>query len=289
MTDRSRRRPLTVSVRLLGIVALAIVAGLFVGPAASAQVIPPDAPLVDEPDAPQVGPIDLTPPEDPAGVNLTITSDDDGITQSVTIILLLTILAVAPSILLLMTSFTRFVIVMTLTRQALGAAQIPPTQVLAGLSLFLTFFVMAPVLSEVNEQALQPMLDGELSETEALAAGFEPMRDFMLTQIDDNDLRLFLDVSDAEVRPETVDDISWTVVVPAFVVSELRTAFMIGFVIFIPFLVIDLVIASVLMSLGMVMLPPVFISLPIKLLLFILVDGWSLIIGSLVESVSMTT
>lgn len=276
-------------VRALGVAALVVVVALLLAPASAAQVVPPDTPSVDEPTTPAIGPIDLIPPEDPAGVNVTITSDDDGITQSVTIILLLTVLAVAPSILLLMTSFTRFVIVMTLTRQALGAAQIPPTQVLAGLSLFLTFFVMAPVLSEVNERALQPMLDGEMSETEALAAGFEPMREFMLTQIDDNDLRLFLDVSGAEVRPESEEDLSWTVVVPAFVVSELRTAFMIGFVIFIPFLVIDLVIASVLMSLGMVMLPPVFISLPIKLLLFILVDGWSLIIGSVVESVGVTT
>ncbi len=222
-------------------------------------------------------------------MNISVTSDDDGITQSVLIVLLLTIMAVAPSILLLMTSFTRFIIVMTLTRQALGAAQIPPTQVLAGLSLFLTFFVMAPVLSEVNEQALQPLLEGEMSETEALEAGFEPLRAFMLDQTDEDDLRLFLDVSGAEVRPERPEDLSWTVVVPAYVVSELRTAFMIGFVIFIPFLVIDLVIASVLMSLGMVMLPPVFISLPIKLLLFILVDGWSLIIGSLVESVNVAT
>ncbi|MEO1062723.1 MAG: flagellar type III secretion system pore protein FliP [Actinomycetota bacterium] len=262
---------------------------LLVGRPAGAQDAP-TPPTVEVPGLPEADRgIDVTPPAEPGGVNISVTSDDDGITQSVLIVLLLTIVAVAPSILLLMTSFTRFIIVMTLTRQAIGAAQIPPTQVLAGLALFLTFFVMAPVLSEINERALQPLLDGEMSETEALEAGFEPLRVFMLDQTDDGDLRLFLDVSGAEVRPESAEDLSWTVVVPAFVISELRTAFMIGFVIFIPFLVIDLVIASVLMSLGMVMLPPVFISLPIKLLLFILVDGWSLIIGSLVESVNVAT
>lgn len=267
-------------------------AAVLAGSAVGAQPIGPEPPSIEIPGLPEADLIDVEPPaepESPSGVNVSITSDQDGITQSVLIVLLLTIIAVAPSILLLMTSFTRFIIVMTLTRQALGAAQIPPTQVLAGLSLFLTFFVMAPVLSEVNEQALQPLLDGEMSETEALEAGFGPMRTFMLEQTEEDDLRLFLDVSDTEIRPETAEDISWTVVVPAYVVSELRTAFMIGFVIFIPFLVIDLVIASVLMSLGMVMLPPVFISLPIKLLLFILVDGWALIIGSLVDSVNVAT
>ncbi len=210
---------------------------------------------------------------------------DAGLSRTVVIILLLTVGAVAPGILLLMTSFTRFVIVLGLTRNAIGVQTIPPSQVLIGLALFLTFFVMGPVLTEVNDAAVQPLLAGEMGQEEAVQAGFEPVREFMLGQVRDDDLELFMSLADAP-KPATAADVPAATLIPAFVVSELRTAFVIGFVIFVPFLVIDLIVSAVLMSLGMVMLPPVFISLPLKLLLFVLVDGWALIVGSMVGSVT---
>lgn len=212
---------------------------------------------------------------------------ESGLTQTVVIVLLLTIGSVAPSLILLTTSFTRFAIVLSLTRNAIGTQQVPPTQVLTGLALFLTLFVMGPIFSEINSEAIQPLLNGEIDQGQAFDAGFEPLGEFMLAQTDDDDLRLFLDLRDEEVVPG--EDVDPTVLIPAFVLSELRTAFTIGFMIFIPFLVIDLVVSSVLMSLGMVMLPPVFISLPVKLLLFVLVDGWGLIVESLVASVNQVT
>ena len=218
-------------------------------------------------------------------VGISINSEGGGLSQSVTIILLLTVGAVAPSILLLMTSFTRFAIVLSLTRNAIGTQQVPPTQVLTGLALFLTFFVMARVLSQINDNALQPFLNGEIEQAEAFDAGFAPLREFMAAQTGEDDLRLFLELR-GEEAPTSIDDVAPSVMIPAFVLSELRTVFTIGFVIFVPFLVIDLVVASVLMSMGMVMLPPVFISLPLKLLMFVLVDGWSLIVHSLVASIN---
>jgi len=229
--------------------------------------------------------IEVTPPtpvtEPDVGISI---SGGDGLTQTVVVIMLLTIGSVAPSIILLTTSFTRFAIVLSLTRNAIGTQQIPPTQVLTGLALFLTLFVMGPIFSEINEDAIQPLPAGEIDQSEAFEAGFDPLRKFMLAQTDENDLRMFIDMRDVELTdPSQADP---TVLIPAFVLSELRTAFTIGFMIFIPFLVIDLVVASVLMSLGMVMLPPIFISLPLKLLLFVLVDGWGLIVHSLVSSVN---
>lgn len=231
-------------------------------------------PLVDVPQVPDV-----------PDVGISINSEGSGLSQTVSIILLLTVGSVAPSILLMATSFTRFAIVLALTRNALGTQQVPPTQVLTGLALFLTFFVMAPVLTQVNDDAVQPLLNGEIDQAEAFEAGFAPLRTFMVAQTGDDDLRLFLDLRD-EPGPTTVEEVGPSVLIPAFVLSELRTAFTIGFVIFVPFLVIDLVVASVLMSMGMVMLPPVFISLPLKLLLFVLVDGWALVVHSLVSSVN---
>ena len=232
----------------------------------------------------------MTVPEvpDPGGVSVSISSDSRGISQSVLIVLLLTVGSVAPAILLLMTSFTRFAIVLSLTRNAVGSQQVPPNQVLVGLALILTFFVMAPALSQINDEALQPLLRGEIEQGEAFDRGFAPLRTFMLAQTEEDDLQMFTDLADAE-RPANPEDVPASTLIPAFVLSELRTAFTIGFVIFIPFLVIDLVVASVLMSMGMMMLPPVFISLPIKLLLFVLVDGWSLIVGSVVSSVNGVT
>ncbi len=228
--------------------------------------------------------IEVPEPDSVPDIAITVESENGALSNTVIIILMLTIGSVAPSIMLLMTSFTRFVIVLGLTRNAIGVQTIPPSQVLIGLAVFLTIFVMGPVFSEINEEAVQPMLAGEIGQADALAAGYEPLRDFMLAQTREEDLRLFMDLSN-EPRPETEADVSATTLVPAFVISELRTSFVIGFVIFVPFLVVDLIVAAVLMSMGMVMLPPVFISLPLKLLLFVLVDGWALIIGSVVESV----
>lgn len=229
------------------------------------------------------GPEAPTPPT-PPDVAISIESENGAVSNTVLIILLLTVGAAAPSVLLLTTSFTRFVIVLGLTRNALGTQQTPPNQVLTGLALFLTMFVMAPVLSQINEEALQPLLAGEMGQGEAFEAGFAPLKEFMLAQTDPDDLNLLLDLRGDDAS--SADEIPPTVLVPAFVLSELKAAFVIGFMIFIPFLVIDLVVSSVLMSMGMVMLPPIFISLPLKLLLFVMVNGWGLIIGSVVESIN---
>ena len=257
--------------------------------AAPAQAqLPPDVPvpgpLPPQGEAPPLGSDDSLVPEVP-DVVVSVDSEDETLSRTVVLVLLLTVGSVAPGLLLLMTTFTRFIIVLGLTKQALAVQTVPPAQVLAGLALFLSLFVMAPVLTEVNEEAVQPLLAGEVSQEEAFEAGFAPLRDFMLSQTDEGDLMLFVDLAGGE-RPDSFEEVSATTLIPAFVISELRTAFIIGFVIFVPFLVIDLVVAAVLMSLGMVMLPPVFISLPIKLLLFVLVDGWGLVVGSLVGSVS---
>ncbi len=209
---------------------------------------------------------------------------DEGLSRTVTIMLLVTIGSVAPAILLLMTSFTRYIVVLSLTRNALGVQTVPPGQVLIGLALFLSFFTMSGVFNEINDEAIQPMLAGEITQSEAISTGFEPLRDFMLANTRDDDLQLFIDLSGSD-QPATPTEVEATTLIPAFVISELRAAFLMGFVIFVPFLVIDLVVAAVLMSMGMMMLPPVFISMPIKLLLFVLVDGWVLITGSMVQSV----
>jgi flagellar biosynthetic protein FliP len=203
--------------------------------------------------------------------------------QSVLIILLLTTLAVAPALLIMLTGFTRIVIVLSLTRNALGLPAIPPNQVVIGLSLFLSLFVMAPTLSQINDKALQPMLDGKMSYSEAYNAAQKPLRSFMLEQTRRGELNLFIKAS-GEDAPKTRDDISLATLIPAFVLSELKTAFIIGFVIFVPFLIIDLVVSSTLMSMGMFMLPPVLVSLPFKLMLFVMVDGWALVVSSLLTS-----
>ncbi len=219
-------------------------------------------------------------------VNITVTSDEEEpLSRTVMIVLLLGLAAMAPSLLLLMTTFTRFIVVLGLTKQALALQTVPPAQVLVGLALFLSAFVMSPVITEVNEVAVQPMMAGEIDGSEALSEGFEPIRTFMMAQVRDDDLALFVGLS-GDPMPEDPSEIRATTLIPAFVISELRTAFMIGFVIFVPFLLIDIVVAAILMSLGMVMVPPVFVSLPLKLLLFVLVDGWVLMIGSLVQSVN---
>jgi flagellar biosynthesis protein FliP len=202
---------------------------------------------------------------------------------SLQLLIALTILAIVPSILLMATSFTRIVVVLSLLRSAIGIPQLPPNQILLGLSLFLTLFIMGPVFTKVNDQAVQPYLAGTITTDEAIKQGVGPMRTFMLAQTSESDIQLFLDLS-KKPRPATVDEIPVEVILPAFVTSELKTAFTMGFLLFIPFLVIDLVVASALMAMGMVMVSPTQIALPFKLLLFVLVDGWVLIITSLVRS-----
>ncbi|GLY10475.1 flagellar type III secretion system pore protein FliP [Pseudobacillus badius] len=210
-------------------------------------------------------------------------SSPDNVSTSVKLFLLLTVLSLAPSILILMTCFTRIIIVLSFVRSALATQQMPPTQVLIGLALFLTFFIMAPVFQEINDEALTPLFNEEINLEQAYDKASIPLKDFMSEHTRQKDLELFLNYSGAE-RPETVEDIPLTSLVPAFALSEIKTAFQIGFMIFIPFLVIDMVVASILMSMGMMMLPPVMISLPFKILLFVLVDGWYLVIQSLLKS-----
>jgi flagellar biosynthesis protein FliP len=250
-------------------------------PAASAQDVappePPEAPTAPEaPAEPEL--------EDVTGVTVTVDGAEEGLSRTVTLVLLLTVAAMAPVILLLMTTFTRFVVVLSLVRNGLGLQTVPPAQVLIGLALFLSLFAMSPTLTAVNEVAIQPMLAGEMDALEAAEHGYEPMRDFMLAQTRESDIEMFMGLA-GEDAPASPEDVGPTTLVPAFVISELRTAFTIGFVIFVPFLIVDLVTAAVLMSMGMVMLPPIFVSLPLKLLLFVLVDGWALISRSLISSV----
>jgi flagellar biosynthesis protein FliP len=195
----------------------------------------------------------------------------------------LTVLSLAPAILILMTGFTRIVVVMGFLRQALGTQQMPPNQLVIGLSLFLTFAVMSPVFNRINTEAIQPFMEESMTDREALAAGSIPLKEFMLAHAKDSDLELFLRMSNQEVPEERIDT-PLAVVVPSFVLSELKTAFQIGFILYVPFLVIDMVVASILMSMGMMMLPPVMISLPFKILLFVLVDGWNLVVRSLLVS-----
>ncbi|MGE5507365.1 MAG: flagellar type III secretion system pore protein FliP [Chitinophagales bacterium] len=205
------------------------------------------------------------------------------VAQSLQILFLLTVLSLAPSILILTTSFTRIVIVLSFVRSALATQQMPPNQVLVGLSLFLTLFVMFPTWQAVNANAVQPYLAGKLPADQALVKGLAPVREFMLRQTREKDLALFVEMSKTP-RPRNPQDVPTQVVIPAFVISELKTAFQIGFMIFIPFLVIDMIVASTLMSMGMLMLPPVMVSLPFKILLFVLVDGWYLVVRSLLLS-----
>ena len=247
---------------------------------AQAPLAPPARELA--PAAPQGGPprrLQTAPASPIPGVTLT---DGGDYALPVQLLLVLTVLTLAPAALILMTSFTRLVVVFSILRTALGLQQSPPTQVVIGLSLFLTFFVMHPVFEEVDERALQPYLAGELGQREALEVASGPMKGFMLDQTRDKDLVLFMDLAGlpAVARPT---DVPFHVLVPAFVISELRVAFQIGFMLFLPFLVVDLIVASVLMSMGMMMLPPVMISLPIKLLLFVLTDGWYLLVESVVR------
>lgn len=242
---------------LLFVALFAVILFFSLGTSASAQALPiPGIPTSDEP-------------------------SDVG--NTISILILLTVLSIAPAIVILMTSFTRVLIVLGFVRTALATQQMPPNQVLIGLALFMTFFIMAPTIAEVNETALQPYLNGQINQQEALDQAVIPMKQFMAKHTREKDLLLFLNYAGAE-RPTGFADIPLSALVPAFAISEIKTAFQMGFMIFIPFLVIDMVVASVLMGMGMMMLPPVMISLPFKVLLFILVDGWHLVIKSLLLS-----
>ncbi len=196
---------------------------------------------------------------------------------------LLTVISIAPALLMMVTSFTRTVVVLSLLRNAIGVPQLPPNQILIGLALFLTVFIMAPQWQAINRDALQPYIHGQLSESDALNKGQQPIRDFMLRQTREQDLALFVHLSGSP-QPNTVDDVPTFVVIPAFIISELKTAFQMGFILFVPFLIIDIVVSSALLAMGMMMLPPSVVSLPFKILLFVLVNGWYLIAGSLVHS-----
>lgn len=219
----------------------------------------------------------------PLNLSLTVDNEEGTLSGTLQMLLVLTVISLAPSILVMMTSFTRIIVVLHFVRTALGLTSTPPNNVLIGLSLFLTFFIMAPVFSRVNTEALEPFSEGELTQEEALEAAMEPMRDFMINQTREQDIQLFLDIAEIDSVSDW-DDIPTNVIIPAFIISELRAAFIIGFMIYIPFIIIDMVVASTLMSMGMMMLPPTTISMPFKVLLFIMADGWSLIIGQLVQS-----
>ncbi len=211
------------------------------------------------------------------------TQNPSDVVNTIKIIMILTVLTLAPAILIMMTSFTRLVIVLSFLRQAIGTQQMPPNQVIIGLALFLSLFIMSPYLSEINEKSLKPYLDSKISQEVAFNNAMSPLRKFMFNQTRDADLALFVKLAKIE-QPKTRAEVPSSVLIPAFVISELKTAFQIGFIIYLPFLVIDLVVSSVLMAMGMMMLPPVVVSLPFKIMLFVLVDGWGLIVGSLVKS-----
>lgn len=253
---------------------------LFLSLPASAAADPPDP--ADPPEQlmePAGGPGSADP-------NISININGES-SDAVRILLLLTILSVLPSLLIMMTSFGRIIIVFSLLRNAMGLQQTPPNQVMVGLALFLSLFIMQPVLSDINENAYKPFSDGEIEAQEFLDRAKVPLRDFMLEQTKSEDLNLFFTLSGEEERPENTADYPMTTVIPAFLISEIKRAFTIGFLIYIPFLLIDMVVSSALMSMGMMMLPPAMVSMPFKLMLFVLVDGWGLLIKSLVSTYNL--
>lgn len=219
------------------------------------------------------------------GINVGTSSKPGDVSVTLQLLLLLTVLSLAPSIMIMTTSYLRIIIVFHFLKTALGTPQMPPSQLVAGISLFITFFVMAPTWSKVNDVALKPLMDGKITAEQAYDSGIAPVREFMFRNVRNDDLELFIGLAHLN-RPNDRNDLPTYVVIPAFVLSELRAGFIIGFFLFIPFIMIDMIIASILMSMGMMMLPPTLISLPFKILLFILVDGWHLVIGSVVRSFS---
>ncbi len=283
----------------LALAALATLGGLLLAAPASAAAgtvgvvhagpTAPEAPVAPaEPVAPTGGPTSDPLTGDQPTVSLDINGVDGKPSSSIVVILGITALSVAPALLLMTTSFTKIFVVLSITRNALGLTAVPPNQVIAGLALFLSLFVMGPVFSEMNDVGVQPYLAGDVTQSQAFETGVQPLREFMLSHTRAEDLALITRAAD-RANPETRADTPLLTLIPAFVLSELRAAFIIGFVVFVPFLVIDLVVSAALMSMGMMMLPPVTVSLPFKLLLFVLVDGWGLIITAVVGSYSTGT
>jgi flagellar biosynthetic protein FliP len=219
------------------------------------------------------------------GINVGTADNPKDVSSTLQILLLLTILSLAPSIMIMTTSYLRIIIVFHFLRNALGTMQMPPNQLLAGIALFITFFIMTPTWSRVNNDALKPYMDGKMHLDSAYNKGIEPIREFMFRNVRDEDLELFVSLSGMN-RPSSREDLPTHVLIPSFVLSELRAGFIIGFFLFIPFLIVDMIVSSILMSMGMMMLPPMLVSLPFKILLFVLVDGWNLIVGSLIRSFS---
>lgn len=271
LTPARRRTVLLLLVAALALVLLLVGAG-----SADAAPLPPEQPAAP------------TAPVDPGGsAGDTVSVDINGVngtpSSSIVVLLAITLLSVVPALLLMMTSFTKIFVVLALTRNALGLQGVPPNQVIAGLALFLSLFIMAPVVGDVNELGVQPYLAGQLTFTQAVDVGSAPLRDFMLDHTRESDLALITRAAD-QPNPESPEAVPMLTLIPAFMLSELRAAFIIGFVVFVPFLVIDIVVSAALMSMGMMMLPPVMVSLPFKLLLFVLVDGWGLVVTALIGS-----
>lgn len=279
--------------RIVLLVAALVALGVWATAPAAGAAPSQDIPSVTVPAVPTPSPATTAPDED-LSINLdlgdlgrdadpTSTGEDRKPSRSIVILLMLTLLSVVPSLLICMTSFTRIVVVLSIARNAIGLQSIPPNQVITGLALFLSLFVMAPTLKDMNDQALQPYLRGDIQQSEALKAAERPIKTFMLANTRNTELDLMVDASGAD-RPDDPKDLSLTTVIPAFILSELKSAFIIGVMVLLPFLIIDLVVASGLMSLGMMMLPPVFVSLPFKILLFVMVDGWALIAHALLAN-----
>lgn len=233
---------------------------------------------IEEPDVPEV-----PDPDGQTSLEITMDGSNGTISGSLRILIILTLISFLPAALVMLTSFTRIIIVMHFTRAALGTQTAPPNQVLIGISIFLTIFLMGPIFTEINENAIKPLDEGLITTEEALEIGMEPLREFMYAQTQSKDVSVFMEISGNE-WDGTPDDVPTSVLIPSFIVSELRTSFIIGFLIYIPFIVIDMVVASVLMSMGMMMLPPTTISMPFKILLFVLADGWNLVIVNLVKT-----
>jgi flagellar biosynthesis protein FliP len=261
-----RRAALVLLLALLSTVATVLLAG----PASAAPTAPTD-------------PTSPTAPVVPGDGGVDISIGDGSPSTSITLILAITVLSIAPSVLLLATSFTKIIVVLGLTRNALGLPSSPPNQVLTGIALFLTLFVMGPVFSDINDVAVQPYMDGTMSVSQAYDAGVVPLREFLLDNTREDELKLMIGLS-GEEAPADASQVSMTTLIPAFVLSELKSAFIIGLVIFIPFLVLDMLVSASLMAMGMMMVPPTIVSLPFKLLLFVVVDGWALITTALVGS-----
>lgn len=274
------------AILFFGILVFLISITFFCDATAYATVTEPDVSIdsnttVDEP-------VVSSDPEEmntPFELNISSNAGEAGVSGTLQILIAITVISLAPSILIMLTSFTRIIIVLHFVRTALGLQTTPPNQVIIGLALFLTLFIMSPVFSKVNTEAIKPFSKGEISQQAAYEKGIEPFREFMYSQTRKKDIKLFLNISNIDTENiNNLDDIPTVVLIPSFIISELRTAFIIGFIIYIPFIIIDMVVASTLMSMGMMMLPPTTISMPFKILLFIMVDGWNLVVGELVKT-----